>query len=252
MHYKIIGDIHGRSCWRDFINGFDNVTYVFVGDYTDPYDDEHITFKQMMTELKEIVKLKKNHPENVVLLIGNHDYQYINRMCETARYDHKNFKKLYDFFGKNSYLFDVAFNIGEKYFLTHAGLSSKFYKQWFDKNYDYETTPLSVLTYEINELFKSNKDVFCFDFNCCFSFDHYGFSPTHSPIWIRPEGLTESNIFNEYNKTVNYEKRIVQIFGHTFPYKSPDEINIYFKASSPLICIDVMSKYKWCLEFDYE
>lgn len=252
MHYKIFGDIHGRTKWRKYITDFENTTYIFVGDYTDPYEDENISFKQMYGELKDIVRIKKKHPDNVVLLLGNHDYQYINTMKECKRFDLKNCKTLYKFFEKNADLFDVAYNIGEKYFITHAGLSKHFYKQWFDEDYDYEKTPLSVLTYKINTLFRNNMDVFCFDFNCCYADDHYGWSHTHSPIWIRPDGLKESNIFDEYNKTVTCENRIVQIFGHTYPYKSPVEIDIYFRASSPLIDIDVLSEYDWCLEFDYE
>lgn len=35
-YYNIIGDIHGRTCWKDLVR--EDCVNIFVGDYFDPYD----------------------------------------------------------------------------------------------------------------------------------------------------------------------------------------------------------------------
>jgi hypothetical protein len=59
---------------------------------------------------------------------------------------------------------------------------------------------------KINELWDQDKNAFTFDVNATEIDDHYGTSPTHSPVWIRPETLVEHNLSNSTVK---------QIIGHT-------------------------------------
>jgi metallophosphoesterase superfamily enzyme len=72
MKLLAIGDIHGRDVWKD-INflAFDKV--VFVGDYVDSYIRSDW---QVYQNLKEIIDLKKQNFDKVVLLLGNHDIHY--------------------------------------------------------------------------------------------------------------------------------------------------------------------------------
>ena len=52
---RVIGDIHGRTNWRQLVEPFnEEIMYVFVGDYTDPYYGwEQVTYEQLV-EVEEI------------------------------------------------------------------------------------------------------------------------------------------------------------------------------------------------------
>lgn len=71
--YIVLGDIHGRTSWKDLVD--ENSINVFVGDYFDPYQLMH--FMDLQHNFMEIIEYKKKYPENVVLLYGNHDYEYL-------------------------------------------------------------------------------------------------------------------------------------------------------------------------------
>ena len=74
----IIPDIHGRSFWKDAVKGHENEKIIFLGDYTDPYSHEGIEFWEGLQSLREVIEFKKQHLDNVVLLLGNHDLSYIS------------------------------------------------------------------------------------------------------------------------------------------------------------------------------
>jgi predicted phosphodiesterase len=61
MKILIIPDVHGRSFWKKAIEQHmdecDKV--IFLGDYIDPYEDEHITRKQAIATLDEIISFKR-------------------------------------------------------------------------------------------------------------------------------------------------------------------------------------------------
>ena len=71
MIYNIIGDIHGRTYWKNLV--IDNAINIFVGDYFSPYGS--FPFDDIKKNFLEIVEYKKRHPETI-LLIGNHDAEY--------------------------------------------------------------------------------------------------------------------------------------------------------------------------------
>ena len=68
MKTIVIGDIHGRTIWKQIVrhNTFDKV--VFEGDYFDSFD---ISVKDQLKNFNEIIKFKERFPDKVVLLIGN-------------------------------------------------------------------------------------------------------------------------------------------------------------------------------------
>jgi UDP-2,3-diacylglucosamine pyrophosphatase LpxH len=72
----IVPDVHGRTFWRSVLKNKDD-TIVFLGDYCDPYLDEGITHKDCIRELTDILEFKKQNPERVVLLLGNHDISHM-------------------------------------------------------------------------------------------------------------------------------------------------------------------------------
>ena len=68
----VIGDIHGLTYWKKAVAKNPDCRYIFLGDYLDPYED--IPRFQLIGNLKKIINLKKKLKDDVVLLLGNHDY----------------------------------------------------------------------------------------------------------------------------------------------------------------------------------
>ena len=129
----IIPDVHGRQFWkivREHKDEFDKI--VFLGDYVSPYPTEGITNDEAIEVLKEVVEFKKENPDKVVLLLGNHDGSYLNTETCECRTDHVNWSWLNGFYMENVKLFDLCWEtkVGEKrYFFSHSGVR----KGWFDK-----------------------------------------------------------------------------------------------------------------------
>jgi metallophosphoesterase superfamily enzyme len=113
-----IGDLHGRDCWKQ-VDVKDYNKVIFVGDYTDSFT---VKDGDIRTNLLEIVCLKKEHPDKVELLIGNHDFNYMfredNFYCSGYRASMHD--SLWVIFNENKKLFKVAHQEGD-YLFTHAG-----------------------------------------------------------------------------------------------------------------------------------
>lgn len=128
MKIVSVGDVHGRADWK-LIKIEDYDLIVFVGDYVDSFI---CTDEQILNNLMDIIQLKKDYPDKVVLLLGNHDIQYrfLNEygcsgfrpsMASSLEHLFKDFKDL----------FKAAHQV-ENTIWTHAGMS----KGWFDLNKD--------------------------------------------------------------------------------------------------------------------
>lgn len=123
-----IGDIHGRWYWK----GIDPKQYdkiIFVGDYVDQFPP--MTDTEIQSNLLDIIQFKKDNPDKVILLLGNHDIQYLfledGFGCSGFRPSMA--ESLYSIFTHNKDLFQAAFQIGN-YIWTHAGISTI----WYDYN----------------------------------------------------------------------------------------------------------------------
>ncbi len=122
MNILTISDLHGRTVWREAdLTPYDKV--IFLGDYTDSYvvDDETI-----YTNLHDIIQLKRKSPKKFVLLIGNHDAQYMH----FPHYRCSGFRSwaqpsLSNLFAKHDSLFQVAYQQGA-YVFTHAGVTNQW------------------------------------------------------------------------------------------------------------------------------
>lgn len=217
MKILVIGDIHSRRFWKEPVEKyFDEVDkIVFIGDYCDPYQDEGIEYEwqDTLNNFNEIIELKKNNPDKVVLLIGNHDEHYRNiqfrEHAKSTRFDNIHANILYDLFNGDNYnLFQLCYvaENDKKYIIfTHAGIT----KFWFG---------LCGLTYneniqdEINNLEESAKGVGALSVigRCRTWFGE----KTGSPLWcdleefVRDKGLIGDNV--------------IQIFGHTRLKKGKD------------------------------
>ena len=123
----IIGDVHGRQFWKDAcLNHKDEFNkIVFLGDYMAPYRHEGIDNEQAITIFKEVLDFKKENPEKVVLLFGNHDGSYLKDDICQCRTDQKNWDLLNGIYMDNLDLFGLAWETeinGKRYFFSHAGV----------------------------------------------------------------------------------------------------------------------------------
>lgn len=121
-----IGDIHGKPVWENIdFESYDKV--IFVGDYTDATGAVPQTDEQIESNLLKIIELKKKNIDKVILLIGNHDIQYIHGYKGYSRYRPTMEESLGKIFKENINLFKIAHQ--EKNFLwTHAGVTAQWYK----------------------------------------------------------------------------------------------------------------------------
>lgn len=218
-HYNIIGDIHGRTCWKELVR--DECINIFVGDYMDPYEDEKIPIEQVVRNFVDIVAYKMAHPQTV-LLYGNHDLPYISSCDSNNRFDAENAERYRMLFRETAHLFaGVAYAIKDKALVTHAGVSTEWYEKEFGA---YKGVKPSEVANDINDLWKHNKVEFSFEANASSKYDLSGESPTHSPLWIRPWGLKGHDLF--------YGTSYLQIFGHS----QVDDII----TDDNLVCVDCL------------
>jgi hypothetical protein len=125
----VLGDIHGLTSWKKIIDDNANYRFVFLGDYLDPFEPSDV--KLLLKNLSEIIQLKKSNPDNVILLLGNHDMHYITSDMEPCmRFDMNVYEQANELFVDNFELFQYAFQDGN-YLFTHAGVSH----EWFANDF---------------------------------------------------------------------------------------------------------------------
>lgn len=141
MNVLTVSDLHGKAVWQEAnADAYDLV--VFLGDYTDGYvfDDETI-----YANLNAIIQQKQQQPDKFVLLIGNHDAQYLH----FPRYRCSGFREraqpeLSALFNKHKALFQVAHQQANCLF-THAGVTNRWLTH-FLKKMDYNVGQLTAET----------------------------------------------------------------------------------------------------------
>ena len=200
MKYNIIGDIHARTCWRHLVQ--EDCVNIFVGDYFDPY--EYVPIEEQIVNYRAIITFIEQHPETV-LLYGNHELHYLISTERYSSYDTLNAPRLSRVLNESRPFFHgIAYPIGEKALVTHAGVTKEWYEKYIGT---YQSEPLVEVAQHINDLWNTNMSAFTFDSNATEPNDRSGISPTHSPIWVRPDTLKQHDLFAGTN--------IKQIFGHT-------------------------------------
>lgn len=192
MKTIVLGDIHGRTIWKDIISKEDFDRLIFIGDYFDTH--ENISVDQQIENFKDIIDYKDSSDKEIILLTGNHDFHYLPKIMEHySGYNNLRAKDITTILEKNLDKLQMCYKIGNILF-THAGITSRWLK---DNKYDNEI-PVDKF---INDLFINDKNNFSF-----YGFDPYGDDVTQSPIWVRPASLMK-NAFR-------YEDHI-QVMGHT-------------------------------------
>lgn len=187
----IVPDVHGRTFWKlakEKINEVDRI--VFLGDYLDPYPFERISSREAIEELKEIIDLKKKFPEKVILLIGNHDLNYMDlseNIFPCSRYDDRNAPEIKKIFEENKELFQLLYK-EDRYLFSHAGVVEDWMKELCKCE-------------NLDELLGNQS--LAYDYLWCVSGIRGGYGKYGSCVWsdVREFDNTFSGVF--------------QIFGHT-------------------------------------
>lgn len=151
----IIPDIHGRDFWKDAVSQAEkNELVIFLGDYMDPYKNEHIDRETTIENLEEIISYKKSNKDNCILLLGNHDTEYIYG-TSPARMDYDNIDRIVEIFVKNRDLFQIAHYInsddGKLSTFSHSFIS----KGWKDEYFGEDITVTDVIG-RLNSLHKED------------------------------------------------------------------------------------------------
>ena len=221
--YLVIGDIHGRSIWKDIIEKENPDKVIFLGDYVSTHDN--ISSTQQINNLEEILTYKENNPDKVILLRGNHCVQHLGYYwAECSGFNPKvwqymsesNFKER---FLKLTQWIYIDENL--KTIFSHAGISSI----WMDNS-------------NINSIYDINKlepsELFAFTPNS--THDYYGDSVTQPPIWIRPQALYECNI-------ADWD----QVVGHTPVIKDIINIREFTKNNRNIWLCDALNISKYLI-----
>jgi predicted phosphodiesterase len=181
MKVIALGDTHGRSLWKEIVSKHaDADKIVFIGDYFDTHGGGYSANRQI-ENFKDIVAFKKANMDKVILLLGNHDFHYLNDVGEQYSGFQWHYRQdINDVLqpAVDEGLVQMSF-VHDKYVFTHAGVT----KTWV-KNSGVDADNLQE---SINSLFKT--DIKKFKFTVGSNFSNYGDDITQPPIWVRPESL---------------------------------------------------------------
>ena len=200
----VIGDVHHRREWEQVIKQektWDKI--IFIGDYFDSFDIPHT---EGIYNFNKILEFKKKHPNEVVLLLGNHDIQYLPGAEMVSGYEGKYKHDIQALLlpAIENKLVQMA-HLEGKVLFSHAGISKTFVERLSDELVDisYETDEQIVSMLNDALLYKP----LLFDFGVFrdkLSCNDYGDNVFQSCTWIRPTSLC-SDIVSE----------ALQVVGHT-------------------------------------
>lgn len=209
MKVLFVGDIHGRNDWEYMVKNsllkFHKI--VFLGDYVDSFDVNPVI---ILDNLKNIIEYKEKYPKEITLLLGNHDFAYIDQHCGTSGY---NWRCAYDYrqlFLQKHNLFQVAWGYKNsdtnRYTLaTHAGLTTTYYNNYIKPKLDNPESALNKFLdgiktkhlHKILNYMRNDQDLWKVG-------AMRGGMGTPGPLWADYDELIKDNY-----------KGINQVFGHT-------------------------------------
>ena len=196
MKTVVIGDLHGRECWKWIINYEKPDRVIFVGDY---FDSFNIKYDDQINNFLDLVKFKEDGGIDVIMLIGNHDYHYLPYINDraTSGYQETYAHLIKEIVKLNEHHLQIAYQMDD-FLFSHAGVSVEFMDMHFEKWEE------NRIVEHLNDLFKYKPLTFMFNGR-----DPYGDDTYQTPIWIRPKSLMRAN------KTSFLKNQFVQVFGHT-------------------------------------
>lgn len=125
----IVPDVHGRDFWLPALDYQGEV--IFLGDFTDPYPQENFSEGHAYDGMKKIIEFKKQNPDRVTLLIGNHEMHYYHHKFACGRFNYDYFQSYNQLLTseENKDLFRICKEV-DNYLFIHAGLT----KNWYDRH----------------------------------------------------------------------------------------------------------------------
>jgi len=204
MKTLFIGDVHGRTVWKDMIELEDPDRVIFIGDY---FDSKEIPTLDQISNFEEIVRFQKTSGKEVITLIGNHDFHYFPGIEDTTTSGYRKIARIriQDLIEENRANLKIAYRFSN-ILCTHAGVSSDF----MDKVFEEDWTTDSIVS-DLEDLFRYKP--FVYEFGYLIEegkpVNPYGDDKLQSPIWIRERSLFKSN------KERPIKKELIQIYGHT-------------------------------------
>ena len=198
MKVAVVGDLHGKPCWKDLLkdNNFDKI--VFLGDYS---DDSWVTFtdKEIFDNLKDVIEFKRNNNSKVELLIGNHDFQYIVGYPTASRYRKSYAEELNKIFNDNKDIFNVVYVLKD-YVFSHAGITNgwiNYIKKKYNTN---DFNNINDITKIVNMVYSNCKE----DCNIA-SYRRGGMNKFAGILWADIGDLQEDGCF-DYNQVVGHNR----------------------------------------------
>ena len=232
-----IGDIHGRDIWKQFadiqklLSGSSNQPlynyYVFLGDYCDSFTESNMTIRD---NLLEIIRFKTLYPDNVILLWGNHDVEYLKNLPwlpidgNVAGFRSEMHYDLFEIFNNNRDLFQLAFQ-EKNYLFSHSGVHFGWYHFVFTKAIKGRGMEDMTIAEQLNEAFN-------YRLECLFDIDWYrgGNKKVGGPLWCDKKLTSKKPLMNTH-----------QIVGHT---ATDDIITCNINDSTSITYCDVLHKKK--------
>lgn len=189
MKTIVLGDIHGGRKWKEVVNKENPDRVIFLGDYFDNY--EETTAEDQMNNFMDIIELKKTSGKEVIILIGNHDYHYLEPDFPYTGFQEGAGVAIGWLLKDNLHHMQICYFMDNVLF-THAGVTNEFLRQtgWGD-----ESIPHFLI-----DLFHFKRRAFQF----ISGYDKYGDNIFQSPIWVRPRSLVANSKFG-----------LTQVVGHT-------------------------------------
>lgn len=204
LHKRLVfGDFHGHfDSLKEIYDNEMPYSVIHLGDYFDNFSNDVPGIKNAFTSL---IKLKESHEKDVkngefTLLLGNHDYHYLQYGLEqysgyNKGYDlwaHQQLKDLWD----RKQIKLVEYDYSTKTVYSHAGITNT----WLKEN-RMEGIDIHYLNEGIN--------LFSLRFTYLNGGDWYGDTKFSSPIWVRPYSLLSDRYTDSEGDTWT------QIVGHT-------------------------------------
>ena len=204
----IVPDVHGRAFWHRALELVDQVDQiVFLGDYLDPYSHEGISFDLALEEFNKILEFKKEYPDLITLLVGNHDMHYIIKdFMDCSRRNTDMLDQLHKLYNSNLDLFNLI-HIEDDWFFSHGGV----YKGWMDK-YEFTLEDLNLKTF-LGSHWPALEDL---------SMYRGGYNYVGSCVWADIRESLKNELFPGYK----------QVVGHT-------QLNDKPFITDKIVCVDV-------------
>ena len=211
MPIFVIPDLHGRTCWQEPAQHFldthgPNDQVVFLGDYVDSFE---VSNEQQLSNFADIIAFKQADPERVVLLLGNHCFQYLYlNTVKLFGFNEDLYPSLHVYYKLHSHLFQVAHQVGNTLFV-HAGISQEWLThhepEISQRRHRLEAAAKPAqLADVLNSLLRSSGGPLLL---WELTEEHGGSAPFDGPVWIRPDALR-----------ANLPPNLTQVVGHThFP-----------------------------------